>query len=501
MSTTNSVNMWARGVFQQVLTGTLLAAAAVGCGSDSPEACEAGCPSGSSTTGAQGGGGAAGSPSGAGGDGGHGGFLVTDLFVDPIAGDDAAPGSVDAPLKTLKKAISIAVGGQTVHLFSGTYDAVSGEDFAAPVPDGVAITAVVPGQAVLAGTGVETALDFAGSGSVEDIVIEGFHAGVFAMGGEVFLRRMELRGNYHSVYAGAVAMVTLVDSSVIEGEIGLRAAESAAVVMTGGEIRDMGSACGSGAVVTTHAAHAWLDGVHIHDSGQAVRLDDASSATFKGATIEGVGSGCAPVMAFDASKLRLEDTVLTDPSAPAVSSAAVWALGDPDVTVIGGSIAAGSSAIYSDGSVSLQGTHISGGDAYRGIQCTGSLVAEDTLVEHFNTGVYLHGWGRFRGVQMEAVFTGIEAYGDLDLGTSADPGGNTFQWIGGVGLDVHATYPYVIDAIGNFWIPNNQGTGPDGMFPLGTTIVGPFGLSGAPPRNVVIHNAGPSVKLAADILP
>jgi hypothetical protein len=40
-----------------------------------------------------------------------------------------------------------------------------------------------------------------------------------------------------------------------------------------------------------------------------------------------------------------------------------------------------------------------------------------------------------------------------------------------------------------------------GHFPLGTTVSGPFGTSGLAPHNVVIEAAGPSVKLAAEILP
>ncbi|MCC6558048.1 MAG: DUF1565 domain-containing protein, partial [Polyangiaceae bacterium] len=56
-----------------------------------------------------------------------------------MAGDDAGPGTEEQPLRTLKRALSIARSGDTVHLFPGTYDAASGEDFLTPVGDGVTI--------------------------------------------------------------------------------------------------------------------------------------------------------------------------------------------------------------------------------------------------------------------------------------------------------------------------------------------------------------------------
>ena len=56
----------------------------------------------------------------------------------------------------------------------------------------------------------------------------------------------------------------------------------------------------------------------------------------------------------------------------------------------------------------------------------------------------------------------------LDLGTSAAPGGNTFAGIptGKVALDLGAVIQ--VSALGNTWVPNQQGSNSDGLF---TTIV------------------------------
>ncbi|MCC6552095.1 MAG: hypothetical protein IT372_03610, partial [Polyangiaceae bacterium] len=77
----------------------MLAAWGAGCWPFVVDQCELRCPSGATSTGAGGGGGTGGA---------GGGSPATDRFVDPVAGDDAGPGTEEQPLKTLKQALSIA---------------------------------------------------------------------------------------------------------------------------------------------------------------------------------------------------------------------------------------------------------------------------------------------------------------------------------------------------------------------------------------------------------
>jgi len=94
---------------------------------------------------------------------------LTEVFVDPSTGDDAATGLADDPLKTLKAALSAAKSGWTVFLEPGTYDSSSGEDWKTQVPEAVTIQAVVEGNAVLVGSPSEEGLTFLGGGAVKEI--------------------------------------------------------------------------------------------------------------------------------------------------------------------------------------------------------------------------------------------------------------------------------------------------------------------------------------------
>jgi hypothetical protein len=58
-----------------------------------------------------------------------------------------------------------------------------------------------------------------------------------------------------------------------------------------------------------------------------------------------------------------------------------------------------------------------------------------------------------------------------DLGTAANPGGNTFQGNSGVG--VLAESGVLANAIGNTWNPNTQGADANGRYPVVATIPGP----------------------------
>ncbi|MCC6552330.1 MAG: hypothetical protein IT372_04815, partial [Polyangiaceae bacterium] len=85
----------------------------------------------------------------------------------------------------------------------------------------------------------------------------------------------------------------------------------------------------------------------------------------------------------------------------------------------------------------------------------------------------------------------------VDMGTEADPGGNALLGSTQAGLFVRAGSAWLHEAVGNTWIAGNQGTDVNGHFPPGTAVVGPFGMSGAAPHNVVIEAAGAAVRLAA----
>ncbi len=60
-------------------------------------------------------------------------------YVNASMGNDAAPGTVSLPFRTLTHALSVAASGEVVFAFPGTYDAAHGETFPLLVPSGVTL--------------------------------------------------------------------------------------------------------------------------------------------------------------------------------------------------------------------------------------------------------------------------------------------------------------------------------------------------------------------------
>lgn len=60
-------------------------------------------------------------------------------YVDAIAGNDSNPGTDPAPFRTITKALSVAVKGDSVKVAPGAYDAQLGESFPIELPDSVAL--------------------------------------------------------------------------------------------------------------------------------------------------------------------------------------------------------------------------------------------------------------------------------------------------------------------------------------------------------------------------
>src|SRR5262249_21746875 len=110
-----------------------------------------------------------------------------DVFVSPTAGKDGNPGTRHVPVRTLKKALTIAKAGQTVSLADGTYDAANGETWPEKVPDGVTLDAVNPGRVVINGGPEAIGLEFIRSGRVQGLSFGGFRTAIAASTGSLLV--------------------------------------------------------------------------------------------------------------------------------------------------------------------------------------------------------------------------------------------------------------------------------------------------------------------------
>ena len=107
--------------------------------------------------------------------------------VDPALGDDAGPGTTEAPFRTLTYALAHAARPATIMLADGTYSSASGEVWPTPnttnVPDGTILVGHKANAVLLRGDGgTSVALAFAGSATVTNMDVSGFGDAVVASG-------------------------------------------------------------------------------------------------------------------------------------------------------------------------------------------------------------------------------------------------------------------------------------------------------------------------------
>lgn len=81
-----------------------------------------------------------------------------DYYVDAVSGDDANPGTSDAPFKTISEAFAVAVAGDVVKALPGTYDQANGESFPLTQLTGVVLIGDEPTKGS-GGGGASTIID------------------------------------------------------------------------------------------------------------------------------------------------------------------------------------------------------------------------------------------------------------------------------------------------------------------------------------------------------
>lgn len=404
------------------------------------------------------------------------------LFVDPVAGNDNGVCPQDQPCKTMARAFTVAASGQTVFLQAGTYSAASGETWDVQVPDGVAIEAVTAGQSIVVGPGPGmsgTAFFFAGSGTLRNLRVEQFHDAVKASEGNVLVETVEFVQNYLAVYAGRVGAVTLEDCIVRDGSSAFEINGIAKLTMNGGRISDSGPNCSGGAGIGTawEAADIVFDGVEVSANYGSLSLRGVATAVVRNSVFDGNGSdGCGRSTQFDmgeAPTLTLENTIVRNGPGNGV-------MGTDTVRITGGSFTnnAANAVDFTGSSLNVSGTGFMHTDASspHGIYIFDGQARIDgvTISGHgYGIAVSSGGYARVRGSTITENGTGVATWGAVDLGTAAEPGGNTI--LQNTQYNLHAEGPatYTVHASGDTWDPSLQGTDSQGHVTVGNTLAGP----------------------------
>lgn len=425
-----------------------------------------------------------------------------DRFVDVGAGSDANACSQAAPCKTIAKAASGAAAGSTIYLADGSYGSTT-QGSGATIPDGVTLRAINVGAATLA----KVPLSFAGSGSLVGVVLDqenGTCASVsasatagsptLAIGGVLIrcLGALNLGGNVAATMSPGGLAGELYTAGLPGGYNPVIALTGSAQLRVQGGVfngNNVGAAAFGGGFITVAAsASLTLDHATLRNRlGVGLSLaGNASAVLHNGALIDHVGAAgncrtAASIVIDGAVNLQLDQAQISN----SPNSAICVGGGFPGATLVlnQSTLSNNASGVSSDGggtpssaTLTATGTSLIG-NGY-GINWT------DAGNSHFElSGLTVTGNGT--GIQLTPAATGSSFklrnstlsnnssagvalfYHGIDLGSSADPGGNTFTGNAGTGLKANINAGESCQAVGNTWIPGQQGADANGHYSVG----------------------------------
>ena len=471
------------------------------------------------------------------------------LFFDPVNGLDANPCTAVAPCRTLTRQLALAPPGTTFSLADGMYSATSEGHPTLTIPDGAIVQAIHPGQATLASMPVL----LAGSATISGIAIgpEGpsaTYCGAIEAGSANFILPPNPTLTLIGVSSNCVGFLSIgggVKATMTPGALpggvyttGLNGAGSpvagrtwvsigggAELLVQGGVIEGSNTGNTGGAdqgVFNAFQAELTLDGVTLRNWAEsAFEASNANLTLRNGTVIDHVGdstnpAGCAVKTGSYSSSLTMDHATLsnvsgigicvesngntTETEAISLTQSTITNATGAAIQDIGG-LGTGSVAITADGlglvgnAYGLYWTARAGSIDIRNSSITGSTATTAGAGLFFNPqhaaglSFKLRNSTVSNNAQDGALFSQFEN-STIDLGTTADPGGNTLTGNGTTGLHIDALGGAgTINAVGNTWIANQQGADAVGHYsvaPAYTPVPKTGAASGA---NYKIENA------------
>jgi hypothetical protein len=436
-------------------------------------------------------------------------------FVDPVAGDDAGPGTQAAPYRTLSRALGLATGSDTIVLAAGTYSAATnGERYGtatrfALVPAGLVIrgpTVAAGGvpNAVLVGAPGEIGLTFEGNARVSGVALSGFDVGVRASRGALAMSDVAItqdRGAAGLQLSGS-AYVTVVNGVFTPTSAAIVAADQSQLTLQGGRV---GAApnCGQtgvGVRLTGKAKAIVVDALFQDVPGSALTVDDSAAAVLQHTTVSrSAPAGCGPITAslkvalagrleLRGSTVRLQNTPNGGWPIGVMASGGDGVHLELDSTSFTGfrttTPRAGTAVDFrGNGTLVMRGggTDATGLMADNGRAVIAAVPAAQVLIDGMRfrgNDVAIAGCNlklRHSELRQNVVGVLVDENCVADLGTPIWPGGNAFaSWQTGVtvvGALEGLSRAAEIYAVGNAWFPNVQGADASGA-ELARTVTG-----------------------------
>lgn len=473
-------------------------------------------------TGPGGAGPTAGAPSeaGAGGEGTvvpfHGLYIGED-------GDDAAGGTVDAPFETLAHAVSVALAGDTIVFLDGAYTLSA----AVQIPDGVSLMAQNAGEATLTGGSNQARLSLAGDTRVTGLELSAFYNAIDFVDAANASGTLTIEDTKFTncqqvclVLSGAVqAVVTGAEGAVLSngGQSFATLAQTSSLSIAGGVLQNHGAA---GIIRASDESSVTLTDIEVLDgTGMVLSLTDESVGTVTGVTVATLSQSLFQQAINSNSELTVTDSDLSmKPNATAYNCFVVYTPSKLSIsgsklhgcnTGIKGGIPAELTLIATEfydldfggmdldtggpnpgGTVRIDGCRFTD-SGYVAMRMGGNaslldLKIRDTLIDVTT----LANWG---GLIISAGNAST-----IDLGTLAEPGGNTFvqrTTAQNTALRLN-TNAITVQAVGNTWTPNQQGADAQGRYVVQTGKIYEDATAVNSGINYIKPNANTTLRLA-----
>jgi hypothetical protein len=473
--------------------------------------------SGDASTGAGSGGSGGGDP----GEGGsNDGRVPWNLFVDGANGDDDAPGTEEAPLRTVGRALERVSPHRTIEIGCGVFTVYD----CGIVPEGVTLRgsdcsySYAMGTSIWgpgAGPGSCHGLRFEDGGTVENLTLDMFSSAISASNGSVTVNdvRFLLQNYATGIELDGDAAVELNDAwfggPLSAGASAIELDAASTLVMNGGRIESLGDGncfgnLVSGAISARGASSLELTGVLIEDMfGTAIEARDSADVVLRAVSIDGV-DGRAIEVADEAELLIAEGSTIRNAGATSCAvggdvgdeavyaaesahvsldasgiedsgSTAVRALGQADFRMDGGWILRSArEAVVLDGdggffAATNSRLEESGTDGLR-LDAGQAWITDSTISNNGGAGVSVRAGAnlRARGSTFTGNLFGVQLTGPaaLDLGRT-EPGGNLLRGNTTTAIRFGFATPnasvYVMQ--GNTWTPLSQGADDKGIMP------------------------------------
>lgn len=411
------------------------------------------------------------------------------------AGDDTAAGTEDAPFATLAKAASVAQPGDTIVFLDGTFTLTNQVVL---IPSGVNVMAQNAGQANLTGGSAAAVFELAGDTKLSGLKVTDAQRVVRFAGGATASGTVTIEDSSFAnctvtcldLTGAARAVVTGTEGGVLGngGNAYALLSETSSIEVSGGTLQNFGAA---GIFRAANASTVTLRDLEVvGGTGKLLVLRDDSVGTVETTVVATSAQGvfeqyAASQLTVRGSDISTDETpiypcfILNDGKKLVIDDTKVHGCG----TGVKGAIPLdlqlidsefydhrfGGGDLDANGSrkVSITGTSFHDCD-YTAFRIGSAGTVLDLKVR--NTSVDVTTLANWHGIMLDG-----SSASTIDLGTLAEPGGNTFlQHAATLASAMRLQFQAVtIQAVGNTWTPSAQGANAQGKYVVesGKTLI------------------------------